>query len=201
MVKEYRLMTEQCFTGIDSHDGERQRVFGMFGDEDPLVDTRDIFLGHYPQAISFHGEHRMNDRSFMHSVMPVVRWIDDRQEHRERPIIYIGIETLRDSYLKPTSSCQKAVRLLLERYQLFFVAPSTPAPRPLAEYVEWLEQYINVPAWNHTVLTNHRQLLLGDYLVEAEHTADPMATRLEYGSDTFKTWEDLIDYFELLGGQ
>ena len=30
---------------------------------------------------------------------------------------------------------------------------------------------------------------------------DTMATLLEFGSDTFKTWEDLIDYFSHLGGQ
>ena len=28
-----------------------------------------------------------------------------------------------------------------------------------------------------------------------------MATLLEFGSDTFKTWEDLIEYFSHLGGQ
>jgi hypothetical protein len=28
-----------------------------------------------------------------------------------------------------------------------------------------------------------------------------MATLIEYGSDTFKTWEDIIEYFSRLGGQ
>lgn len=28
-----------------------------------------------------------------------------------------------------------------------------------------------------------------------------LATLLEYGSDTFKTWEDVIEYFSRLGGQ
>jgi len=30
---------------------------------------------------------------------------------------------------------------------------------------------------------------------------DYMATILEYGSDELKTWDDVIGYFELLGGQ
>ena len=201
MVKEYRLMTEQNFAHA-ADDGEQQRVFGLFGDEDPLVDTYQTFLDHYPQAIRFHGEHRMNDRSFMHSVLPVIRWIDDRQQRRERPIVFIGLETLMDSYEKPASSSQKAVRTLLENYQLYFVAPApTTAPNAYAKTLSWLEQYINVPAWGHTIFTNQRQLLLGDYLIETEKTRDAMATRLEFGSDTFKTWEDVIDYFSHLGGQ
>lgn len=200
LVKEYRLVSDRNFEGID--EDEQHRVYGLFGDEDPLVHTRELFMEHYPQAISFHGEHRMNDRSFMHSVLPVIRWVDDRQEHRERPMIYIGMETLKDSYGKPASSSQKAVRELLEHYQLFFVAPSaTQRPEAYAATVAWLSQYVDVPAWGHTVFTNQRHLLYGDYLIEAQDTKDSMATRLEYGSDTFKTWEDIISYFSRLGGQ
>lgn len=195
LVKEYRQVSEQRFSGIN--DEERKRVVGLFGDEDTIVDTFGLFSSHYPLATHFHGEHRMDDRSFMHAVLPVIRWIDDRQEHRERPIIYIGLETLVDGYKKPTSSSQKAVRQLIEHYQVYFVAPATN----YASTEAWLEEYINVPAWRHTLFVYQRQLLLGDYLIEKEHTKDAMTTRLEYGSDTFKTWEDLLEYFSHLGGQ
>ncbi len=208
LVKEYRLMTEQNFAHAND-ENEETRVFGLFGDEDPLVHTYDQFREHYPQAIRFHGEHRMDDRSFMHSVLPVIRWIDDRQVKRERPIIHIGIEAsltpakdgstllTKMSDLKPASSFQKAVRELIEKYQVYFVAPTAGC----AETTTWLEEYVNVPAWHHTIFTDRRNLLLGDYLIERKQTKDSMATRLELGSDTFKTWEDIIDYFSLLGGQ
>ncbi len=200
MVKEYRTVSERRFEGLDEADS--QRVFGLFGDEDTLVDTFDLFHAHYPNAIHFHGEHRMDDRSFMHSVLPVIRWIDDRQEHRERPIIYIGIETLIDPRRLPTASSQKAVRLLIENYQVFFVAPALSSVQSFfGTTLAWLEQYINVPAWGHTVFTNQRHLLYGDYLIETAKTKDAMATTILFGSDTFKTWDDIIDYFDRLGGQ
>ena len=200
LVKQYRQVSEQRFAGLDDED--RRRVFGLFGDEDTTVDTYDLFHAHYPQALSFHGEHRMDDRSFMHAVVPVVRWIDDRQERRERPIIYIGIETLQDAYQKAASSSQKAVRRLIESYQVFFVGPAlTSDPSVYAEHTAWLAGYIGVAAWGHTVFTNQRYLLYGDYLIEREDSGDTMATRLEFGSDTFKTWEDVLDYFERLCGQ
>ena len=203
LVKEYRQVSEQRFAAVTAN--EQQRVFGLFGDKDDLVDTFDMFHQQYPNAIRFHGEHRMDDRSYMHSVMPVIRWIDDRQEGRERPIVYIGIETLwqqpgTNSAARPSS--QKAVRQLIENYQVYFVCPApTSAPSLYAQATTWLEQYINVPAWGHTVFTNQRRLLYGDYLIEAEDTKDAMATTIDFGSDTFKTWDDVIDSLARLGGQ
>ena len=209
LIKEYREQTERRFEGIT--DEERRHVYGLFGDEDTTTDCYGLFSEHYPQAIRFHGEHRMNDHSFMHSVVPVIRWIDDRQTGRERPIIYIGIETLMDAYRKPTSSMFKAVSLFIESYQVFFVAPApssspvtSPSPANSAFYaatVSWLEAHVGVPAWGRTVFTNRRDLLYGDYLISQQKEGDPMATLLEYGSDTFKTWEDIIEYFSRLGGQ
>ena len=195
MVKEYRDVSEQRFEGLTAEDA--QRVYGLFGDRDDLVDTFDMFSKHYPQATHFHGEHRMDDKSYMHSVVPVIRWIDDRQEQRQHPIIYIGIETLMDAYQKPAASAQKTVRLLIEHYDVYFVA----APADHATMTSWLEEYINVPAWRHTVFTYRRDLLYGDYLVSKEKEGDTMATLLEYGSDTFKTWDDIMEYFSRLGGQ
>ncbi|UKK51549.1 esterase [Prevotella sp. E13-17] len=200
LVKAYRTVSEQRFANVS--DEERQRVYGLFGDRDEVVDTFDMFQQHYPNAIHFHGEHRMDDRSFMHSVVPVIRWIDDRQEKRERPIVYIGVECLWDDYKKPASSSQKTVRQLIEKYQVFFVAPSSSScPAEYAEMVAWLQEYFDVMAWGHTIFTNQRHLLYGDYLIEKMQTRDSMATRLEFGSDTFKTWEAVLDYFSLLGGQ
>ena len=195
LVKEYKDQSEYRFKDLDDED--RQRVYGLFGDEDTTVDTYGMFREHYPQALHFHGEHRMNDKSFMHSVVPVIRWIDDRQAKRERAIIYIGMETMLDGYQKPVSSVQKAVRLLIEHYQVYFVV-STDDHEPTAS---WLEEHINVPAWHHAVYTHRRDLLYGDYLISKEKEGDTMATLLEYGSDTFKTWEDIIEYFSRLGGQ
>ena len=197
LVKAYREVSEQRFIGITPED--QRRVYGLFGDKDDLVDTFSMFCEHYPQATHFHGEHRVADKSYMHSVMPVIRWIDDQQEHRQRPIIYIGIETLADAYGKPTSSSQKAVRLLIEHYQVYFVCEEDYPTEN--RWGQWLEEYINVPAWHHTIYTPRRDLLYGDYLISKEKEGDTMATVLEYGSDTFKTWEDIIEYFSRLGGQ
>lgn len=198
LVKEYKETAELCFQGMT--DDDRQRVIGLFGDEDTTVNTYDLFAEHYPTAIRFHGEHRMNDRSFMHSVLPVMRWVDDRQEGRERPIVYIDVSCLADQWHKPASSSQKTVRQLLETYQLYFVAPAPADASPYAAVLTWLYDYVNVPAYGHTIFTNQKQLLYGDYLIDTAKT-EGMATLIQYGTETFKTWDDIAHYFMRLGGQ
>ncbi len=202
LIKEYRDVSEQRFQGLTPDD--ERRVYGVFGDKDDVVDTFGMFSDHYTQATHFHGEHRMDDKSFMHSVLPVIRWIDDRQEGRQRPIIYIGIESLSPCPLqngtepKPLPSCQKAIRLLIEHYQVYFVAEEETMTQA------WLTEHIGIPAWRHLIVTWRRDLLYGDYLImkKEEKGGDNMlATVLEYGSDTFKTWDAVIGYFEKLGGQ
>lgn len=206
LVKEYRSISEQNFAAA-SDPSEQHRVWGLFGDKDDLVDTQDLFCEHYQKCIPFHGEHRMNDHSFMQSVVPVIRWIDDRQEYRERPIVYIGTETLLQPNGQVRPSVQKAVRTLIENYQVYFVDfDSTRAA--FNNLKDTLGKYIGVPAWGHTVITNQRHLLYGDYLIQGQttfrwedHEPETMATSIELGSDTFKTWDDIIDYFSRLGGQ
>lgn len=201
LVKEYKEITQRCFSGVTAEERER-RVVGLFGDNDDLVDTFDIFASHYRHAIRFHGEHRMSDKSFMHSVMPVVRWFDDRQEQRERPVVYIDIDALRDSFDKPFSSSQKVYRRLIENYSVYVVAPSASInPSMMGDIAKWVEEFINVPAYNRIVFTNHPRLLYGDYLISTAPDVDFMGTHIPFGSDVFKTWEEILTYFDRLGGQ
>ena len=204
LVEEYKAVTAQCFAGVTNEES-RERVYGLFGDEDPVVHTMDIFAARYRNAVSFHGGHRMNDKILLHSVIPVVQWIDDRQEGRTRPIVYIAVDALRDARGNQQSSAMKAYRFLLEYYTIYVVAPS-PAGVPgyFADTMAWVEEVVNVPAWNHVVFTNRKDLLYGDYLIDPSAdlgAADFVGTRIAFGDDTFKTWEEIIEFFGRLGGQ
>lgn len=197
IVKEYKELTEQCFKGITPE--EDARVFAMFGDNDPVVHTRELFLSHYTNGISFHGEHRLIDKVVHHSLMPIIRWLDDRQEGRQREIIYIDIDTLRDEYGKARSSMIKAVEFLLDNYNLYFYAPSpTNTPESMVKDTQWLTEFVSVPSHDHMVFTNKPDFLYGDFIITDKKTEDSMATMIEFGSDTFKTWEEIITYFSRL---
>ena len=59
MIKEYRLVSELRFKGLD--DADRQRVYGLFGDEDTTVDTFDMFREHYPHALPRRAPHERQE--------------------------------------------------------------------------------------------------------------------------------------------
>ncbi len=193
MVKEYRDVQEQCFA--DTSEAEQEHVWGLFGDEDPLVHTYPLFSEHYRHAIWFHGEHRMNDDIFLNSVIPVIRWIDDRQNKKERQVVFISIDALRDKNGGQQPS---------ETYNLFIVAPSPNySGDGCADVQSWLKDVISVPAYDHIIFANQPQLLLGDFLIQpsAVNPHDSfMGTVIELGSDTFKTWDDIMEYFSRLNG-
>lgn len=203
LVKEYRAMTDRCFEGID--DDERKRVWGLFGDKDTTVNNRTLFGRHYTQVVGFHGGHRLNDKTLLHAVMPVIRWIDDRQEGRQRLTVYISIDCLRDNHGGQFSSAVKAFDYLFENYDVYIVAPSASStPGYITEALEWIDDIISVPAYNHVIFTNRRDLLYGDYMIDPTEeygTKDFMGTVIRFGDDTFKTWEEIIDFFGRLGGQ
>ena len=201
LEKEYKEMTDQCFTAMEAMTAEEkakelQHVWGLFGDEDDVVNTWDVFCSHYVQAAHFHGAHRMDDKSFLAGVVPVIRWIDDRQEGRERQIVYIDSSCLADSYGKPRPSLHKAFSTLVEKYQVYIVVPApTNGHDSFAQNAEWIEQYLSTPAHDHVIYTNQKQLLYGDFFIDMRPADNLLATAIQLGSDEFKTWEEVITYF------
>lgn len=69
----------------------------------------------------------------------------------------------------------------------------------------WCEENLGVPVWNRVTACNHKNLLLADYLIDAEPEVngggDFLGTLIPFGSDAFKTWDDILTYFSRLGGQ
>lgn len=199
LVKEYKDITEQCFSDVTPE--EQQRVYGLFGDEDTTVHTFDLFRSHYTNAIHFHGAHRLDDRSLMHGVIPVVRWMDDKQEGRERSIVYISVDTLADAYGKPKSSLNKAYDYLIEHYDVYIVAPAPTDDHPyLTQTQQWAEQYLSTPAHDRVIFCNRLSLLYGDYFIASIPDKDFMGTGIAFGSDEFKTWETVLTFFERVNG-
>ncbi|MBQ3932481.1 MAG: hypothetical protein II653_01860, partial [Lachnospiraceae bacterium] len=83
LLEEFREVSSHCFSG--AFGDELTRVFALFGSRDTLVFTHDLTRAYYPQCIGYDGEHSLNDSALLHSVLPVIQWIDDRQRGVSRP--------------------------------------------------------------------------------------------------------------------
>lgn len=200
LIKEYREVLANNFADLSPD--EQQHVYGLFGDQDPIVHTFPLFSSHYQQAVHFHGEHQLNDKAVLHSLIPAIRWINDKQKGLERPVVFIDFSTLHDAYGKATASMHKAYEFLIEAYNVFVVAdaPSNDSAH-FARVQQWVTDFISVPAYNRVVFTNQKQLLYGDYLIDSTDSTDFLGTCIRWGSDDFKTWEEIITFFSRLGGQ
>ncbi|MCI6118353.1 MAG: esterase [Prevotella sp.] len=201
LVKQFAELTEQCFA-CASDAKEQKRVWGLFGDNDPLVHTYDLFLDHYQQAVRFHGEHRLTDKVAMHYLVPVIRWIDDCQEGRQRPVVFITIDAMRapQGHIRP--SMHKAFELFLNDYEVYFLCPALSTDKEaLIQDHDWIEDAISAPSFNHVVYANNSSLLYGDYKISTSDDPNFMGTNIRLGSDEFKTWDEIITFFQRLGGQ
>ena len=96
-------------------------MWGRFGDNDPLVCTFDLFREHYPQAVKFHGEHRLIASVATHHLVPVLSWIADRQARTHKPVFYITLDAMRDGYGKVRSNMHETFEKLVETYDVYFV--------------------------------------------------------------------------------
>ena len=205
-IQEFRSVTDRSFSGAEAED--KRIVYGLFGKRDPLVNTYDLFASHYPNAVRFDGEHRLNDHAFHHSVLPLIHRLSDLTNGTERAKIVISIDCLRRRNDKEASgyellpSALKAVETLYYTYDLYFLIPSpTYGTESLDEARAWIEEHIGVPAYDRLVYTTHAELLYADHLISREEHPNALGGQHVFGQPAMKTWDDVLEYFSHMGGQ
>lgn len=212
LLEAFRECSSHCF---ESCVEDRNKVYGLFGIHDNMVHTFDLFEEHYPYAIRFDGDHYLNDRIVLHSLLPLIQRIDDLQEGRVRKTILFSIEdTLADSAkagqafadIEAKTGAVKAFRKLSEAYDCHILCSARyNYPQEWADNVSWVEKKLGVYAWDKIIISNRKDMIIGDYLIDSHphrhKIEDFMGTVIEFGSETFKNWEDVIAFFERLGGQ
>ena len=199
LLEDYRAVSDGRFSNV-----EPERVYGLFGTRDTMVNCFDEFAAHYPQSIHFDGEHQLNDHTFLWTLLPVMQWIDDRQEGRTKRTLMVEMDdVLRDTRNDlPIGEAFKVFHHLSELYDAYIVCREDPnKPELWGENLKWAEAHIGVPAWNRVLVGNHPELLMGDYLLTRQGCDGFLGTVLKFGEDPFRTWADVQTFFDRLGGQ
>ncbi len=199
LLEDYRAVSDNRFSVV-----EPDRVYGLFGTRDTMVNCFDEFAAHYPQSIHFDGEHQLNDHTFLWTLLPVMQWIDDRQEGRAKRTLIVEMDdVLRDTRNDlPVGEAFKVFHHLSELYDAYIVCREDPnKPERWGENLEWASAHIGVPAWNRVLVGNHPELLMGDYLLTRQGCDGFLGTVLKFGEDPFRTWADVQTFFDRLGGQ
>lgn len=193
-LEAFKEVTSQRF---QTNDGDR--VWGLFGREDTLVDSYDEFHAHYRQAIRFNGEHRLNERAILKALLPVIQWIDDRQQKRKKRVLLINVDdVLLDTRNgEPVNEAVRGFLTLTEQYEVYLLCRQ--------DRQAWIDRWLDVPAWDRVILGTHKELLLGDYLIDAHSNEDGadgfLGTLVKFGEEPFRNWAQTLEFFGRLGGQ
>ena len=199
LLEDYRAVSDGRFSVV-----EPDRVYGLFGTRDTMVNCFDEFAAHYPRTIRFDGEHRLNDHTFLWTLLPVIQWIDDAQEGREKRTLLVELDdVLRDTRNDlPIGEAFKVYHQLSQWYDTYVVCREDPnQPALWGENVRWAENHLGVPAWNRVIVGNHPELLMGDYLLTRTGCEGFLGTELKFGEEPLRTWADVLTFFSRLGGQ
>lgn len=71
IVRHHSEMEERQFEGIT--DNDREQVWGLFADNDQLVNYETLFSEHYSQVIHFQGGHRLDNEAIKVVLVPLIR--------------------------------------------------------------------------------------------------------------------------------
>ncbi|MBO7069319.1 MAG: hypothetical protein J6W52_11715 [Bacteroidaceae bacterium] len=71
IIQHHNQMERQQWKDIT--DWDREHCYGLFGIHDTVVNTYDLFHKHYPHAIRFDGEHRLNEKVLRKVVIPLIK--------------------------------------------------------------------------------------------------------------------------------
>jgi hypothetical protein len=135
----------------------------------------------------------------LHALLPVIQWVDDRQEKRKKRIVLINVDdVLLDTRNgEPVNEAVRGFRTLCESYDVFLLCQQ--------DRQAWIDRWLDVPAWNRVILGTHKELLLGDYLIDAHSGEDGadgfLGTLVKFGEEPFRNWAQTLEFFGRLGGQ
>lgn len=202
LLEEFREVSSACFSNVSEGN-----VYGLFGINDTMVNCFDEFASHYRNAIRFDGEHYLNDSAFLHSVLPVIQWIDDCQQKKGKKVVLVAVENvlmdMRNE--EPCNGAVKAFNRLSEAYETYIHSNLPPnEPETASKMQSWAYGHIGVRAWDRVLISSHKDMIMADYLIvpEGENVGDGfMGTVIRYGSEQFRGWDDIVTFFDRLGGQ
>ena len=104
------------------------------------------------------------------------------------------------SLMEPLKGAEEAVKKISAEYEVFILT-TAPWNNPSAwsDKLEWVKTYLGDVAYKRLILSHHKDLLHGDYLIDDSDRADILqfqGTHIQIGKEPYKDWKAVLDYFK-----
>lgn len=106
------------------------------------------------------------------------------------------------SLMEPMKGAIEAYRYLAEYYDVY-VLSTAPWKNPSAwsDKLLWVQKYLGDVAYKRLILTHHKDLNRGDYLIDDRKkngASEFCGTHILFGSESFPDWQSIAKYFRVL---
>jgi len=100
--------------------------------------------------------------------------------------------------LEPIEGSIDAWEALQEKYETYILStPPWSNPDAWAEKRKWVHEYFGKSAHKKLILSHHKGLIKGDYLIDdriANGVADFEGEHIHFGESKFPTWKEVLNY-------
>lgn len=104
------------------------------------------------------------------------------------------------SLMKPMKGAIEAYRYLAEHFDVYILSTAPwNNPSAWADKLVWVKQYLGNVAYKRLILTHHKDLNKGDYLIDdrmKNGASEFQGKLIQYGSEQFPDWDAVVEYFK-----
>lgn len=102
------------------------------------------------------------------------------------------------SLMNPMPNAIESYQKLSETYDTYILS-TAPWNNPTAwsDKLLWVKRYLGKYAYKRLILSHNKNLNFGDYLIDdrlANGAGDFKGELIQFGSEKFKTWKDVLNY-------
>lgn len=100
--------------------------------------------------------------------------------------------------MEPMPGAIEAVQLLAKHYDVYILSTSPWGNTTAAsDKIEWVKKHMNGVFHKRVILTHHKELLMGDYLIDdrgKNGTSEFRGEWIHFGSERFPDWDAVLEH-------
>lgn len=106
------------------------------------------------------------------------------------------------SFMIPMPNAIESFKKLTEKFDVYILStPPWDNPSAWSDKIAWVKKYLGETAHERLILSQHKNLNLGDYLIDdalINGAAEFKGELIHFGTEKFPDWESVMRYFSLI---